>query len=176
MEEDEEKKEKKDDSRIIDKVRSGAMKARNVAQKVKAIIKAFIAAPTIVKVAVVVLLGVAVLASTSKLLNLFGDNSISYVASSKIMQNDVQIAKASDEEGYYFRINKNVVWDYIKKLDQATSQGYYLDREPENDDDDDSSSNKSNSGSSSSSIGDGTRFSSIKSDVLFQKMILEIVF
>ena len=164
MEENDEKKEGQENAGIINKARDGARKANKTKFKIKAFLKSVMVAPIIIKVLLIIALVVSVVGAVSKLLNLFGDNSISYVASKEIMTKDVKIAKASDEEGYYFKISKDIVQDYIKQLDKAMKQGYYLSRDVEE---------KDNNGG----VSEGTdiRYSAIKSDAIFQKKILRSV-
>ena len=62
--------------------------------------------------------------------DLDGDNSIASVASSTLIKDkeNVDIAEASEEDGYYFKINKELAEKYLIELNKAAYYGYWESR------------------------------------------------
>ncbi len=77
-----------------------------------------------------------ILGAAIYIFDLEGDNSVSSVASSSIINNKeyVDIEDAGNGE-YYFKIDKKLKDDYIKLINKAYYEGYYFETNPEKDDD-----------------------------------------
>lgn len=86
------------------------------------------------KVTAIILLITALFTAISYLIDYKGDNNISSIASKSALEEHVDIAK-DDENGYYFKIDKELIDDYLRLLNEAYHKGYYLTLEPEEDED-----------------------------------------
>jgi len=74
-----------------------------------------------------------ILTSCAYWFDLDGDNSIASVASSTLIKDkeNVDIAEASQADGYYFKINKELAEKYLIELNKAAYYGYWDTRHPD---------------------------------------------
>lgn len=102
-------------------------------------IPAFIASlPIIIQLFFVI--GVAAILTTfiSTVLSIFGDNDTANAAAMTVIKNEVTLTKADDDNGYYFKINQNVLDVYIEetyKADQKGNTDIFPDDEDEEEED-----------------------------------------
>ena len=74
----------------------------------------------------------ALLGAITYIFDLEGDNSTTDVASERLIKEYTTIAK-TDDNRYYFKINKLLVAKYLEELNKADYEGYYFDRDPDTD-------------------------------------------
>lgn len=86
----------------------------------------------------IVIVAVVIIAALIYIFDRDGNNRVSDYASQSVLQKEgnVEITKASDEEGYYFKIDKNIVNDYLVELNRAFYQGAFYDKNNNNNPDD----------------------------------------
>jgi len=98
-------------------------------------IPAFIAAlPLIFQLIIVLVVTVVITTFISTVLSIFGDNDTANAAAMTVIKNEVTLTKADDDNGYYFKINQNVLDVYIEetyKADQKDNKDIF----PDDDDD-----------------------------------------
>lgn len=134
---EEEKNENKKDESLLGKLKKGVKK--NNKSKFKMIMSKIIAAIGI-KTFVIFLIIMAVAATLGALITIFdfeGDNNIASEAINSALKNKelVNIAKAPEDQGYYFKIDKKIKDEYVKLLNKAYYEGYYHENAPEKDED-----------------------------------------
>lgn len=123
------RQEQKQDEQELGGLKKGMKNvAKNAKNKFSMIFRRILAAlitPLVIKIVLVVaFIGVIVAAFTS-LLDFFGSSSIANVASMNILQNEVSITAGNNDEGYYFKINQDIVDKYTEELFNADQDGYY---------------------------------------------------
>ena len=125
-EEDEKKQDDKDISELKSFTNNNLLKkAKSTFEMLVTRIAAIIVAiPIIIHIIIIGLIIFAVL-SISWLFNYVSNNVIGDVASDRILKNEVEIALASEEEGYYFKLSKEALEKYKYELNMAYLQGYY---------------------------------------------------
>lgn len=143
------KNEERQDKSLIDKLREKTKKAnRSNFKLVASRIFKFVLlglAPLIKGLVLIAIIAVIVTALTH-ILDLEGTNSIVGVASAAVIKDHVNIQEAENsEDGYYFKIDKEVIDEYVKALDKAYKDGYYfVDSEDDDEDDGEGASNDQN--------------------------------
>lgn len=123
---DEEKQRKEEEALQNEANRIGRDKKKNkskfqlVASGIAQIIATIV--PILMKFALM-FLGAFILGAIIDVLKLEGDNSTAGVASVKVIDENVDIAEAIDEngeeQGYYFKINKDIIKKYLEELNRA---------------------------------------------------------
>ena len=122
---DEEQKEKKQDEGIIDKAKDAAKKGHKKGSTFKIIMKIMSVLSAIKPVIFIVLAClITVLLSGFIEADAEGSSNISGHASKSIIEENVDIAK-TDDGRYYFKIDKDIINEYLKKLNEAYEEGYY---------------------------------------------------
>lgn len=140
----EEQKEKKQDQGIVNKLKDSAKKEKKKGSKFKMILKAIAAALPAIKALTVFAIAAAIIT----FLGAFtaadeqGNNKTAGNASKKVIEENVEIAKTNDGK-YYFKIDKNIINEYLKKLNEAYEAGYYNDAETKEDDEKEEEEDKS---------------------------------
>lgn len=121
-----EEKQRKEDAAIQDEANQvGRDKKKNkskfqlVASRIAKIIATIV--PILIKLAPIII-GAFVLGALIHVLKLEGDNSTAGVASVKVIDENVDIAEAENDQGYYFKIDKDIIKKYLEELNRA----YYL--------------------------------------------------
>lgn len=63
-----------------------------------------------------------------------GNNNVAQVAISTIIENkeDVTIQETDDGNGYYFKIDKDIIDHYMEEVNRAYYEGYYKELHPDN--------------------------------------------
>jgi len=84
----------------------------------------------ILKIVTVIIIIATLIGCLTYIFKLKGHNSIADVASTFLMQEYVTVDKTENDE-YYFKIDKKVIDDYLEKLNEAYHNGYYFNTNPE---------------------------------------------
>ncbi len=129
-EENEERKEKlqdEKDTNLLNKgLKQGAKGVKNVFKLILSKIVAAIGVPTLIYGIVIAVIVGAIISAFSAVIYLFGSSNISADASSKVMQDEEQVSIAKDEsEGYYFKINKDILEKYMEELFYSDQNGFF---------------------------------------------------
>lgn len=128
---DEDKNEEMQDSQELSGLQKGmktlSKKAKNVFSMIfRKIIAAIGAAPLIIKIVLLLIVVGVIISAFSVIQKLFGDNNVAANASKAIFQNEVEIAKVEDsDEGYYFKINSDIIDKFKKALNESYENGDY---------------------------------------------------
>lgn len=134
---EEDRKDKKDDDGIISKLKAGARK--NNKSKFKMMLKnapkIIAALIPIIKIMTIVLVAFVITSAISYIIDLVGSANVSDVASKTLIEDFTEIAKKSDEEGYYFKISEELIKNYVEGLNKAYYEGYYNEKDPKKDED-----------------------------------------
>lgn len=77
---------------------------------------------------------VVVIAALIYIFDRDGSNRVSDYASQSVLEKEgnVEITKVNDKEGYYFKIDKNIINDYLIELNRAYYQGIFFDKDNDN--------------------------------------------
>lgn len=124
---DDERNEQREDQGIIDKLKKGHKKGNK--SKFKMALKKVIAiiVPVLLKVMVPLIILICVWSAITHILDIKGSTSLVNVASFNIINENSEIVKAENDEGYYFKINDTVVEDFLEELNKAYHEGHYFD-------------------------------------------------
>lgn len=131
---DEEKKQQLEEERTksnIDRDNKNKSKTdiKTIAKRLSTVIAVIL--PLLKFIAIVAVIAI-VISCVTYLFNLKGHNNMAAVSASEVMKEHVTIDKTEDNE-YYFKIDKQVIDDYLKMLNEAYYNGYYFSNDPEND-------------------------------------------
>lgn len=134
---EEDKRDKKDDDGIISKLKAGFRKNNKskFTMLLKNAAKVITALLPMIKIIIIVLIAFVITSAISYIIDLVGSASVSDIASKSSIEEFTEIAKKSDEEGYYFKISKELIDNYVKMLNKAYYEGYYNETNPEIDED-----------------------------------------
>ncbi len=125
---DPEKNEQKRDDQDLGMLQKGmktlSKKAKNVFSMIFKKIVAALVTPLLIKIVLGLALVGVIVAAFSTLLDLFGSGSTANVASMRVIENEVSIT-STETEGYYFKINDDVIEKYTEELFKADQEGYY---------------------------------------------------
>lgn len=136
---DEEQKDKKQTQGIVNKVEDSAKKAKKVGSKFKMIMQAIAVALPAIK-------GLTVFVVIATVLTFFGgfavaeeekSNKTAESASAKVIKDNINIVKTNDGR-YYFKIDKDIINEYIKKLNKADEEYRYNNSETKEDEEENS--------------------------------------
>ena len=100
--------------------------------------KIFMAIVTFIQTFWPLLLVVVVVCTLSAIIHIFdleGNSNVAHVAASTVIKEHTTIEAAEGEEGYYFKIDKEIINEYIKYINEAYYNGYYTATNPEKDPD-----------------------------------------
>ncbi len=126
---DPEKNESKQDDQelrgIGNILKTGAKKAKNIFSMILKKIIAAIGIPLLIKLIFILVVIAGVTCALSWLFNFHSHNVITDVASTRVLKSEVTIELASEEEGYYFKMNKEAVDKYLEELNKAYQEGYF---------------------------------------------------
>lgn len=135
---DPEKQDKKDDeldSRKLLKTGKDLFgKAKNTFKMIKRMIAAITALPIIIKLAVIFGVIAAVITFFSSILDWFQSNTVADVASMNVINSEVSIENAGGDNGYYFKINNEILDKYMEDSFYADQEDYRADELPTNED------------------------------------------
>lgn len=125
---DEEKNDQREDQGIIDKLKQGHKKS-NISKYIMKWIKGFIVSHALMIIAIIgfFIAFILVFNAITHILDVRGSTDIVDVASSTIIAENSEIAKAENDEGYYFKINDTIVEDFLVELNRAYEEGHYFD-------------------------------------------------
>ena len=151
--EEERKQGKEDENELTRATRTMQTLSKSVKNVFKMIYKAIAMAPVIFKLAIILIIAAAIgiiINALVEILDLFGTNNTSSVAASKAIRNEITISSVvGTEDGYYFKISKNIIDAYEQALEDAYEDGaydididsaigdYHNDDDDDDDDDDD---------------------------------------
>ncbi|MCI9366073.1 MAG: hypothetical protein HFJ54_05945 [Clostridia bacterium] len=106
-------------------LKTGAKKAKNVFSMILKKIIAAIGIPLLIKLIFILIVIAGITCALSWLFNFHSHNVITDVASTRVLKSEVTIELASEEEGYYFKMNKEAVDKYLEELNKAYQEGYF---------------------------------------------------
>jgi len=132
-EEEDKRKEQKENTGLTNKLRDIFRRGNN--SKFKMIMTMIMSLPVGIQVGMVLIISalLVLLFAGFKEADEQGSNSISSIAVYDIINEKVDIVK-TDDGRYYFKIGKEVVDEYLKKLNEAYLKGYYHDTSLRKDD------------------------------------------
>lgn len=135
---DPEKQDKKEDELDSNKLLKTGKdlfgKAKNTFKMIKRVIAAITALPIIIKLLVIFIAIAAVITFFSSILDWFQSNTVADVASMNVINSEVSIENAGGSEGYYFKINNEILDKYMEDSFYADQEDYRVDELPTNED------------------------------------------
>lgn len=135
---DPEKQDKKEDELDSNKLLKTGKdlfgKAKNTFKMIKRVIAAIATLPIIIKLAVVFIVIATVISFFSSILDWFQSNTNADVASMNVINSEVSIENAGGTDGYYFKINNEILDKYMEDTFEADQEEYRADELPTNDD------------------------------------------
>lgn len=124
-ERDEQKQDDQELKGLGNMLKSGAKKAKNVFSMIFRKIIAAIGMPLLIKLLVILIIVAGITTALAWLFDLHSNNVISDVASSRVLKSEVEIAFASEEEGYYFKLSEDALDKYLEELNKSYQEGYF---------------------------------------------------
>lgn len=122
-EKDEQKQDDQELKGLSNILKTGAKKVKNVFSMIFKKIIAVIGIPLLIKLVFIMAIIAGITCALSWLFNLHSNNVITDVASTRILKSEVSIA--SNDEGYYFKLNEEALDKYLEELNKAYQEGYF---------------------------------------------------
>lgn len=124
---DDERNDQREDQGIFNKLKKGHKKGNKSIFKMMLKKAITIILPVLLKIMVPLIILVCVWSAITHILDIRGSTDIVDVASSAIINENSEIVKAEDGEGYYFKIKNTIVEDFLEELNRAYYEGHYFD-------------------------------------------------
>ncbi len=135
MNDEEDKKEQMQDASILNKIKNGAKKSNKSKFKAVAtrLASVFSAIASFIHTFWPLILIVIVVTTISAFIHkiiIEGNNSVAFVATNKVVEDNVALTTNSNGEAY-FKINKDIVDKYLEEINKAYYEGYYESLHPD---------------------------------------------
>ena len=110
-------------------LKSVSKKVKNTFTMIFRRILAALTAPLMIKIFLIVAIIAIIVITFTSILDFFSTSTMADVSSANVIKNEVSIAQGSNEEGYYFKINQEVVDKYTEEYFKADQEGVYENEE-----------------------------------------------
>lgn len=124
---EEERQENKQDNKFIGNfLKKGKEMFKKPINKFVMLAKSFVATvglPMIMKAIIAVVFVISAISLFSAIIDFFNSSSTAGAASARLINNEVHLVNAIDNEGYYFQINRKIIDIYMEELYKADQSG-----------------------------------------------------